>query len=70
MPRMASIAKRWKQVPPLNVSVFRLSMMLGYEPQKEIVATEKQQDPAQLLGDLGGMGFSSGKPEWLKKMST
>lgn len=64
LPRMAAIAKRWEEVPPLSISIAGIAAALGVKkPEK---AAMQQQNMEELAGMLGST-LGQGKPEWLTK---
>jgi hypothetical protein len=65
LPRLDAVLAHWENVPPLSVSTASIAAALGVQR-----ATPKKVDQAQnaqeLMDLLGGAGFKSEKPEWLK----
>lgn len=67
LPRLDVIVAHWKKVPPLAVSVAAIATALGVGREKEAPKKKKTASSAAELFDmLGGAGFSTSKPEWLK----
>lgn len=58
IPRLQAMSDYWQEHPPLHQLV---ATFLGVKSK-----APKEQDNASLLELVGGGGFSSEKPEWLK----
>lgn len=65
LPRLDVIVEHWKKVPPLAVSAAAIASALGVGREKTAKPARKSS-PAELFDMLGGSGFSTSKPEWLK----
>jgi hypothetical protein len=61
MPRLTAMSKRWRQVPPLAVSLARITSAL-FGPS---TADEAPEGSLNDLMGLAGNGFSTELPEWL-----
>ncbi len=68
LPRLKAITARWSEVPPLSTTVLIIARILGYEHKPAVTSSKRSdQDVSELMGMLGGLGFSSEKPAWLTK---
>ena len=61
MPILDEIAEAWDEVPPLCVSVAGIYYSLTGGKKEQ-----KRGDPTALRDMLGGSGFSSEAPSWLR----
>lgn len=70
LPRYEAICAHWERVPPVSVSAAALARRyeaIGAAPKKKAVAEADRTNQRQALLDmLGGVGFASEKPEWLR----
>ena len=75
MPRYAAICARWERVPPLSVTASIIAQSLGAmkapAPKKAGGGGVKEAADAvsnrqSLIDLLGGVGFATEKPEWLR----
>ena len=78
LPRLDAIVAHWEVVPPLAVSVAAIASVLGVgrsstkAPAKKsgAGAAKEVQDAQALIDLLGGAGFSTEKPAWLRAETT
>lgn len=66
LPRLDVIVEHWKKVPPLAVSVAAIATALGVGREKAATKKKTASSAAELFDLLGGTGFSTSKPEWLR----
>ena len=70
MPRYEAICAHWERVPPVSICVAALARKyeaIGAPKKKGAGADRDRASQRQALMDmLGGSGFSSEKPEWLR----
>lgn len=65
LPRYEAICAHWEKVPPLSVSASVIAQSLGATRPKK-AAKEETNDRQALFDMLGGAGFNTEKPEWLR----
>lgn len=74
LPRYEVICAHWERVPPVSVSAAALARRyeaIGAAPKKKGAAEADRTGQRQALLDmLGGVGFASEKPEWLRAATT
>lgn len=71
IPRLTAIVAHWERVPPASVSLASIAAALGArsKPAQSAAAAQpaqKEQNRQALFEALGGQGFSTEKPAWLK----
>ena len=71
LPRLDAIAKRWREVPPLNTSTAAIAIFLGAIKQGGARAPAQAAND-EAMGDLVHAmgGVSSEMPEWLRQGMT
>lgn len=72
MPRWEAICKHWERIPPLSVSAAAIAVQAGVKrPKPRAEADQERQSSRQSLFDmLGGAGFNTETPAWLRQAMT
>jgi hypothetical protein len=72
LPRWEVICKHWERIPPLSISVAAIGDRMGVtRPKPRAQADQDKQANRQGLFDmLGGAGFSTETPAWLRQATT
>jgi hypothetical protein len=72
LPRWEEICKHWERIPPLSISAAAIAAHIGVKrPKPRAEAEQERQSSRQGLFDmLGGAGFSTETPAWLRAATT
>jgi len=70
LPRLVAMNARWEQVPPVSQTVACIAKALGWKPATKARggSNGSAQELFEMLGGSGG--FSTEKPEWLRKTTS
>lgn len=67
IPRFTAISAHWKRVPPIEVTLASIASVLGIKIGGEKTAATSTSSIQELFESAQGAGFTTGRPEWLKK---
>lgn len=73
LPRYEAVCAHWERVPPISVSAAAIAASMGVKRQKVGKGAGEQERTANrqgLFDMLGGAGFKSETPEWLRQQAT
>lgn len=72
LPRYEAICKHWERVPPLAVSAAAIAAKMGVTRPKSKGADEQEKSSSRqsLFDMLGGAGFNTETPAWLREATT